>query len=188
MATLTKKRVLVAFIVAVLGLAIILYLAIFSRKKIQVTPIPKTGASYKNLTPGVSTQKDLTDSQGNPIKEIQQGNTTTLEYASQNPNFNNQFLIQQGTVNLIKQIVAPADNINISVLNQKYGNYDNVLYGTGSSNGFNLYVYPGKGIAYIGNQQTGDVTETWYFPPTTLDNFKALYASDYSDQENPVTY
>jgi hypothetical protein len=177
----TKKRVLITLIVVlILSVSFILYRNYKNKTEVKVS-IPTTGAQYKELTPGVSTEESITNKMGTAVSEKQEGDTKILEYKSNNPNFNNQFLSKAGTLTFVKQIVTMDEKITISDINKEYGNYESVLYGPYSTNGFNLYIYPERGIAYIGHQESGIILEIWYFPPTDLRTFKNLYAQDYSE-------
>jgi len=180
-----KKAILVIAAFSLISLGYIVYILISGKgNDAQKTKIPETGASYDSLTPGVSTEDDVITRLGEAVKKSTTGTTTTLEYKSNNPNFNNQFSVDSGKLTLVKQIVSTKDNITISDLNQKYGNYENVLYKSSSYSGFNLYIYPDKGIAYIGHQGSGIVLEIWYFKPMTFSEFKTNLGQAFS--ENPV--
>lgn len=178
--TTKKKLLFVLLAISILSVAYIVYLSSAGKKNATKTPIPITGVTYNSLTPGLSTETDITKQLGTALKETQSGKTTTLEYKSTNPNFNNQLSVNSGTLSLVKQIVSSADNIFISDITQKYENYENILYKSGSSIGFNLYIYPDKGIAYLGHQGSGIVLEIWYFKPTTFDQFVNNYGQGYS--------
>ncbi len=69
MAVITKRKVIIAFVIMILGIGLIFYMAIFSRRNIPPIPLPKTGASYNNLTPGKSSESDVKNQLGTPIKE-----------------------------------------------------------------------------------------------------------------------
>src|SRR4030042_549732 len=187
MKTRNKKILLPLFIISLISIGYIIYISL-PKGNIpkKTTPIPKTGASYNNLTPGVSTTSDITKTMGNPVKENQNGLDTTLEYKSNNPNFNNEFNVRSGVLYFVKQQVIKADQISITDINKKYGSYEYVLYGPLSTSGFNLYIFPNKGVSYIGNQFSSIIFEIWYFPPTTIEDFKTKYASGYSESLQPM--
>lgn len=181
-----SKRVKVVLIVSII-LIISGILFLFFRPK-KPTGIPsKEGVEYNGLKPGISTRDDIINKLGSPLKEDRSEGQTTLEYASQsNPNFNNEFLLRSDTLVFAKQIVTLDDNIKISDIEQKYGSYENVLYGPSSVNGYNLYIYPTKGVAYLGHQQAGMVREIWYFQSTDLKTFQSSFAQDYSESPQAV--
>lgn len=180
---MTKKRIFL--VIAILSLASIVFIFYMSNKNKQTKTTGTTnttGASYKDLTPGKSSTDDIVNKLGTPIKETQNDSTKTLEYKSQsNPNFNNEFLIRSDKLTLVKEYVTLDDNIKVSDINQKYGNYKKTLYGPASVNGFHLYIIPEKGIAYIAHLEADIVTEIWYFQPTTFESFRSQFASEYTD-------
>lgn len=182
----SSKKLIILFLV-ILSISSIIFILLNARKnQTPILPSTLTGAEYENLTPSVSTLQDVYDKLGNPIKQRQEGDTKIIEYKSSNPNFNNEFFINSEKLSFVKQIVTLNESINISKINEKYGNYSNILYGPLSSNGFHLYISPEKGIAYLGHQEANIILEIWYFPPTDFENFKKLYASDYSEKYNPI--
>ncbi len=183
---LNNKKLFIPFIIiSIICISFIGYLLIFKNKNtVTKQPVGETGFSYNNLSPGVSTTEDIKKVLGDPKKEISNGSSTILEYNSTNPNFNNQLSVDSGTLSLVKQIVSSKDNISISDLNQKYGNYEDVLYKSSSYSGFNLYIYPSKGLAYIGHQGSGIVLEIWYFKPMSFETFKDTLGKGFS--ESPV--
>ena len=182
---MVNKKVILTGLV-ILSLISIIYIVYLSKKEAsQKQNIPTVGVPYGSLTPGVSTVDDITKQMGTSEKETASGSAKILEYKSKNPNFNNELIIDNNKLTFVKQIVAYGEPITVEDLNKKYGIYENVLYGHLSQNGFHLYVYPDRGIAYVANQEANIVLEIWYFQPTTLENFKTLYAPDYSDTYKP---
>jgi len=184
-----KKLFIVLGLFSLFSIAFIVYKYQTNKSIVTSTPtINAIGTDYKGLLPGKSTEEEIVNTLGIPIKESTTDNAKILEYKSKNPNYNNTFYTQQGILNLAKEIITPDDNIKISNIAEQYGNYEEVLYKSGSEAGFNLYIYPSKGIAYIGHQLSGIVTEVWYFPPTDFENFKKSYAPDMPDQPIPKHY
>jgi hypothetical protein len=181
------KRLL--FIVLVLGsVSSVLFIVFMVRSNSDRSQAPigiSEGAIFENLKPGVSTLDDVVAQFGTSDKETATGSSKILEYESKNPNFNNEFKITDDKVDFIKQIVTMQEGITVKSINEEYGIYRNILYGPLSQNGFHLYAYPDKGIAYIGNQNADIVLEIWYFPPTTIEQFMSLYAQDYSERYKP---
>lgn len=134
---------------------------------------------YNNLELGISTEEEIIQTLGYPVEEISKNGIKVLEYSSKSPNYNNELSVENGKLAFVKEIITLDDNIKISDIVNKYGDYENILYGPNSNVGFYLYVYLTKGIAYIGHQESGLILEIWYFPPTDFDTFKESYASDY---------
>ena len=185
-----KKGVFIILgLLSLSSIAFVVYKYQTNKSIVTSTPtINAIGTDYKGLLPGKSTEEEIVNTLGIPIKESTTDNAKILEYKSKNPNYNNTFYTQQGILNLAKEIITPDDNIKISNIAEQYGNYEEVLYKSGSEVGFNLYIYPDKGIAYIGHQPSGIVIEVWYFPPTDFENFKKMYAPDMPDQPIPKYY
>lgn len=180
----TRKKIII-LLSAISLVALIFIIVVINKDKTSKKVVPSTEApAYKNLQPGKSSGSDIINSLGQPVESSTSGATTTFEYPSSNPNFNDQYKIKEDSLELIKQIVSSKDDIKISDINNAYGDYENVLYKSSSHSGFNLYIYPSKGVAYYGHQGSGIVLEIWYFQPTTFDEFKASFSEGYS--ENPV--
>jgi hypothetical protein len=156
---------------------------VFSVKKGAPPPAPTpstlTTASWNTLTPGVSSQQDVINKLGKPKST----NGRTLSFGSQNPNIDNQVFIENGVASFFKEIVSPTEKITSDKITSEYGTAQNVLYGPDSASGFYLFVYPANGVAYLGNPNTKDVIEIWYFKPTTIDDFINKRASGYSQQQ-----
>lgn len=183
--TKNKKIYIPAVIISIICLLFLLYI-VFIKNQSSVLNIPGSveKSTYNDLIPGKSTQTEVINKLGNPVNKTNNNNQTILEYTSNNPNFNNQIMVDSGIFEAAKQIVTSKDNISITDLNQKYGNYENVLYKSSSYDGFNLYIYPQKGVAYIGSQPSGIVLEIWYFKPMDFQTFKNTLGKGYP--ENPV--
>lgn len=173
-----KKYWIVIFVVA----AIILYVTNLLIKKPTPPPTQNTqaqqGASYKNITPGVSSEADLIKALGNPIKTTTVGAQKTDEYNSTSPTRRHTITIQNGNVVLIKEIVSSNDTTTSSSITTVYGTAPDILYSHVPDDPFKLYVYPANGIAYLGHSD-GTLLEIWYFKPTTIEDFVNLWGQDY---------
>lgn len=141
------------------------------------------GTASNNLwsfQPGITTKNEVIKQLGDPILEVKQNNQTIDDFKSNSATRNNQVVFQNDKSQFFKQIVAAGENIKISDIANQYGPTDNILYGRDAESGFYLYVYLNKGVAYLGNSETQDILEIWYFQPTNIDNFIQLWASNYS--------
>jgi len=177
----TKNRIfLLIFVITLISVVIFLVSRSSKKNNSTDTSLPATGASYQNLTPGVSTKEDVFQSLGSSLNEREEKGTRILEYSSNNPNFNNEFSVKNEKLSFVKEIVTLEDNKLIPDIVSEYGDYENILYGPGSGVGFYLYVYSTKGIAYVGHKDSGLIKEIWYFPPTDFESFKSGYATGYS--------
>lgn len=155
-------------------------LALLLKKEKVSIPTP-TGPSYKSITPGKSDKNELINKLGNPIKQSQtDDNLLTLDYASNSPNRNEKFILEDSKVALIKEIVTLKDIKTKQDITRVYGAADYILYGPDVAAGFYLYVYPDKGIAFIGKKESDLILEVWYFVPTSLSQFQSKLAKNYT--------
>lgn len=168
--------VLIIFFILVSAITIIIFVR--SRSKPIVQSGTTTGAGYKSLVPGVSTKQDAIKILGTPLNDP---SSDTLTFRSNNPNIPNKVVADTDKVVLIKEIVTAKDNKTTNDITDKYGAASYTLYGPDSINGFNLYVYPDKGIAYLGHIKEPIVLEIWYFQPTSTEDFKTRWATEYSE-------
>ena len=154
-----------------------------TNKKERETPLPtdKPVSIYKELSLGVSTRNDVIKEIGSPQKEYITGGTTYIEYETNNPNYNDQFLITNDKLSFIKKIVTLNDETRLIDLENKYGTAELVMYGPGSGIGLYLYAHPSIGVAYLGHKKSGYLNEIWYFEPTNIESFKSNFATNYSD-------
>lgn len=168
-----------------IGVAIVLYIVSLFVKGppgtgVSPTPTPNNKvATYKNIVPGTSTEKDVTSVWGRPVTSETSNGQTVSDYRSTNQYRFHQVIYTNGTAKLLKEIVNSNDNINSDYITGTYGTTKYKLYEKYPHSSFNLYVYPTNGIAYLGHVD-GTVKEIWYFEPTTFDNFVSLWAQDFS--------
>lgn len=144
----------------------------------QITP----GASFQSLTPGISTRNDVESKLGNPVSINNKGSQTLAEYDDSNDARNHEVVYEANTPIFIKEIVSFGEEKKIETIKNEFGDATFVLYGPDSAVGFFLFAYPEKGIAYIGNPNTGDILEVWYYPSTTYQTFKNLWARGYGEE------
>lgn len=181
---INKKAIIIVLVI--LSLASIVYIT--SKIKWGTKVIPQTTkntsqATFKSLIPGKSTEEDVSLVFGKSLKT----DSNTSEYQSSSPNENHKVVFENRVVSLIKEIVTFQDNKKASDIIDVYGVPQNILYGSYSSIGFFLFVYPENGLAYIGNPNGGGVLlEIWYFSPTDIDNFKKNYAPNYSSTPKTI--
>lgn len=178
-----KKLALIVIVITILVIGV-LYVYISNKENKQNSePLPQTGASYLKLLPGKSSKQDAIATLGTPLNDP---SSTTLEFKSSNPNLPDEVTTDGQTVLFIKEIVTKEDQKTAEDIKKNFGEAPYVLYGSDSANGFNLYVYPEKGIAYIGHAKDPIVLEIWYFTPTTIGNFQKNWATNYSATYSPV--
>lgn len=185
---LSGKKILAIILVFFVILALVIIKFVPKNKNSVPTPtvIPFSKVEYKELIIGSSTKEETYQKLGSPISEEDINGDRIIQFKSNNPNYNNELTFKSDKLSFVKEIISPTDLINVSDIEQKYGNYTKVFYGPSSGLGFDLYSYPEQGIAYIGNQYIGDVIEIWYFPPTNTQSFKDIYATEYSETRQPI--
>lgn len=147
----------------------------------QNDSVPK-GASFKSLVPGDSTKSDTIERLGDPLNNKE---SNSLDFKSRNPNLPHQVLTENEKITFIKEIITAEDGKTSTYITNFYGEAPYVLYGLESIHGFNLYIYPDKGIAYIGHVKEPILLEVWYFQPTTQEDFRDKWAPNYSGTFQP---
>lgn len=173
-------------ILTIIFLISIIFIVVSTQKDLPITveSTIKPISTFQTLTLGKTNRNDTVKEIGIPQKEYVEGDKLYLEYLTSNPNYNDQFVFNNDKLNLIKKIVTIKDEIRVIDMENKYGASKNIMYGPGSSIGLYLYIYPEKGVAYLGHKVSGYLNEIWYFEPTDINNFKSQFASNYSDTLN----
>jgi hypothetical protein len=183
MNTLLKNKKLI--IILALILLIVLWIFLRGRGAGQApttSPPPTPANSWEGLLPGASLFEDVGNSLGEPIE----AKGDLYEYISKNPNINNEVLFEKGVAVLIKRIIVIKDQIHARAVFDEHGEGYITLYSERSGYGDNLYVYLGKGIAFIGNPIDNSVLEIWYFKKVgSIDEFIARYATGYTLHPDP---
>ena len=177
----TKLKIIIPtlFFLSVISL---LYISSTLKKQKQIKTTQSINEEgYKSLTPGES---DLPEAQivlGEPLKEETENSFKVLYYPSQSAAREDKLYFKEERLILIKEIVSAIENRKSNEIASKYGQAPYVLYGTDSTSGFYLYIFPDKGIAYLGNPYSQDMLEIWHFQKTTIENFSKDFAPEYED-------
>lgn len=137
-------------------------------------------AKWDSLTPGISSREEINQKLGSPTSEKTEGDKTIASYKSKSATRPNVVTYQNQTGIFFKEIVTTKDSQRTGDIIKIYKEAKYILYGPDAPNGDYLFVYPENGIAYLGNPNTGTLLEIWYFTPTTFEDFKSKWASDYS--------
>jgi hypothetical protein len=164
-----------------ISLAAIAYIAnLLIKSSTPANPLTPSSqeASFGSITPGIATQNDVNKILGMPLKTTQQQGQTINEYKSSVNLLPHTAYFTNNTLTVFKEIVSSVDKKDSSSITNIYGVAPNVLYSKSPNSSFNLYVYPSNGLAYIGHVD-GTLLETWYFQPTTIENFMSKLAPDY---------
>lgn len=176
-----KKNLLIIVLVFIIALVAVV-LSSLQKKAPAESPVQQKGVvGFKNLTPGVSTEKDVTRALGSPTRKDVVGKTSTLVYPSGlGTQPINIALDPGGSVTIIKEPIGPDGTLG--ALSSSLGQPSAVLYGDFARLGFQLLVYLSNGEALLASPTTGEVKERWSFAPTTLTVFKSAFAPTYQDK------
>lgn len=172
------KRLLIVIAALVFFAAFIFLFGI--PKKASNTSLKPGQAVWNGLIPGSSTKEDVISKLGQPVFETRNGSTTTDDYKSTSPTRNHQVIYNGDQSAFMKEIVSVNDTTTLTDLQKLYGQPEATLYGADAQNGYNLYVYLSKGVAYLGNPVSDTLLEIWYFPPTDLQTFISKWGTGYS--------
>jgi len=161
----------------ILTLSFLVGVLLFLKLLIKITPKTQQvnqSNTWKQITPQISTQKDLEKKLGPPLETQKEKEYIVYFYPSEVENWPTKIYISEKDkkVSLVK-LFFPKENFQ-NLLNQ-LGPPDKQLFGPHEGAGLSVFVLSKKGVAAIANQESGIILELWYFPPTTLENFIALY-------------
>lgn len=175
-----KKLLGITILVAIVLIGLII---IFTKKGVvpQPTPTPKPAFSptpWNNLIPGKSTINEIEEVLGKPLSV----SGDIYEFKSSSVARNHQVKTENNIGVFYKEIVSVFDKKTSEEITKIYGDPRFVLYGPDAPNGTYLFIYPENGIAYLGNPSDKTLLEIWYFPPSTMEEFKKTWASGYSEE------
>lgn len=178
------KKIFILFII--IAAAVVVLFLIFGRQSIfkqqngpvitpRPTPLPSV---YRGVIPGTSTVEEVVGSLGAPIRRDIYKNTSTLVYPSGLGNQPiNVGVGLDNTIFLITEPVAPTVRFTQLVGTDTA---DLILYGLFEDEGFRLFIYLNKGVAFLANPTTQIVKEKWYFHPTNAAVFQETIAPSLS--------
>lgn len=172
-----KHKYLVLLLVSVVSVVSIL---LVTRKQKQ-TPTITTKTKIDTISIGKSTKEEVIKILGSPIAEKTAGNFDVLTFGSSSPTRPDQVFIKQNIVQMTKEIISFQDQRKAEAIKNNNGVASNILYGSDALAGFYLFVYPDKGLAYLGNPNSDDLLEIWHFASTDIQSFKRDLAPDYKD-------
>ena len=178
-----KSKAWLILLVSVMVVIIIFFLSIRSKpsgdenNQGQEDVSTLKGAGYESLFPGQSTKPEVIEKLGEPLNDKA---SDILDFKSSNPNLPNKIVTENEKVVFIKEIITAEDGKTPTKFLDLYGDAPYVLYGPESIHGFNLYIYPDRGIAYLGHFKEPFLLEVWYFQPTKFEDFRDKWASSYT--------
>lgn len=143
------------------------------------TPTPVSGPSvifnkinYRGIFPDPIVAKSVEDTLQNPLYASPEGELTAVSFPSDTQGRNNKVYEENNKAEFVVQEItktntALSDFISSHPNSQGLTLYDYLTTGTG----FNWYVYPGEGIAYLANKDYGYAMRILYFPQMSQDEF-----------------
>lgn len=149
---------------------------------VSPTPVSNQVARFGEILPGQASIDKVNELLGSPLKTTKTGEKVALDYKTRNQYINHQVIAENNIVRLIKEAVIIGDDKNADTIKEIYGTVPEILYEQAPYSVFNLYVYPGNGIAYLGHED-GTILEIWYFEPTTLSDFIAKWAPNFAEKK-----
>lgn len=138
---------------------------------LRLEPTPTPSISWRGVIINQTSQDELKEQLGAPLKqEIQEG-FEIQSYPSANKYRLHEITLSQNKIVFIKeQIIDPSEK-NLKEFTQKYGHPEKILYNELFKVGFAVHIYPIHGLAVIANPNDGTVLEVWYFESMTLGRF-----------------
>jgi len=165
---------------------------IYRSSKEVVTPqnqnVSNQAVDLSWVLPGKTSKDEVISKLGTPIKDDLTTNNETLYYNSTSKTRNNQIILEDESVVLVKEMISYLDSKKVSSITTSYGISTDSLFGPDSAGGNKLYIYPDKGIAYIGDPKFDTLEEIWYFVPTSIEKFKETWALGYSETQKLNLY
>lgn len=131
----------------------------------------------KKITPDIEKRLDIID------KEASSEGTTVYSLNSLNTIRTDQIITKQDQIIFQRTYVPENPNdpnhLLISKMIEKYGQPENIIKGSKLWGPFmQTYIYPSKGIAFIGNPNTNEVYELQNFTPISLTEYLQKYGDD----------
>jgi len=177
------KKIIIFFVISCL--VVLLFFAFRARRaenKTTVLPSPMPTpfpSLYRGIAPGVSTENDAIASLGNPLRKDVSTGGGTLVYSSGIGNQPVNIDVTRGGV--VYRIYEPVDSsLRYNDLTKGFGPPGLVLYGRFERQGFRLFAFLDRGVAFLANTETQEVKERWYFPKTNSETFRQIIAPNMS--------
>lgn len=179
----TRKKITLILIVAV-ALVVIFYILSMSKKSTDTAPAGNYG-KISEIEPGKTTYQEVILKIGQPKSQTD----NILTYPSKSLTRDNVIKTQGNIVSIVKEMIAYSENRKTLEIKSTYGDPEYTIYGPDSVNGNYLFVYPQKGIAFIGNPETESMTEIWHFTPVeSITDFIDKWAPEYTREQSTGSF
>jgi len=192
----------ILLLMIVLGLFLLITLAILSSSSPQeelpqeetspkvIYPQPPSGQAssqqrtYETIKIGETTSeevKKLPELKGEQVKGNQ------IEFAFKSGRFNDNTVITENGVVVFKKIVTVDQQTwqhpPLSSYLGAYGKPEAEFTGSNTyGSRFKTYIFPSKGLAFIGNPVPDELYEIQVFEPTTLEQYRSKWGQDINEQ------
>lgn len=185
---LKSKKIILISIISISSLIFIVF-KINNTKKDIVQNIPTSiptskYVDFSQIIPGKTGITRINEILGKPIESTISGTLTISDYKSTNQYRNHKVYSKDGLAELVVEEIINKSKTS-SDIQKIYGIAPESLYSKSPSSAFKLYVYPDKGIAYLGHVD-GTLLEIWYFVPTTIEDFTTKWGSGYLKEPSKV--
>lgn len=143
------------------------------------TNIPQQDNTISGITPGYSTDTDVTKKFGNPLDTRQTARGTTRFYQSQYPEIPHEVAYSSsGKVAFIKEQLSYENPPTVTSYIERYGQPDLELFYELGGNASRAYVFLKVGIVAIANINTKTLQERWSFEPTDEKTFREKWGQE----------
>ena len=137
---------------------------------------------WNGVIPGKTSITDLEKTLGQPIQTKQQGDQTVYGFKSAYPSFPHEVAANSaGTVSFVREWVPTENPKKIADYLKELGQPEFVTKSL--DEGYTIYAYPNRGIAFNAHTVTETLFHIWHFPPMTADQFKKEFAQYFEQKE-----
>ena len=130
---------------------------------------------WNGVIPGKTSIADLEKTLGQPVGTKQQGDQVVYGFKSDYPSFPHEVVTNNtGTVSFVREWIPTENPKKIADYLKELGPPQ--LITTSLDEGYTIYAFPSRGIAFNAHTVTGTLFHIWHFSPTTVDQFKRICA------------
>jgi len=173
-----KKYIILTIAVLFIGSMIIIIKALRNnpQEKVKQVNIPSVNYYYEGLIPGKATQEDVEKVLDKPISQENEGEYIKEEYKNQLSPRNHLAYFKDGKMVFFDEIVRW--NKNSNDLKRALGEPKDILYMAQVPGSYIMYIYPDKGVSFVGHPKTTTILDIWYFEPMSFEEFKNTWGKD----------
>jgi hypothetical protein len=137
-------------------------------------PLPD---NWRGIVPGKTTEAEALGILGTPLRRIEKRDLLVFEFLSGIEGYPNGVGVQGGIVKVIGIRIDPARPISLSATLAKYHEPEKQTYSTWAQ-GFHTYIYPRRGLMFIGNPQTDRIASAQYFVQMSIETYMSSWGKD----------